>query len=280
MNPENTNGGKKQSLTERLRSMNRNTLGIIISAAVIILVLVIWLLVRGGGASNENKNSTAKEGTPEAYAEIGDSNLSSIKTDTEEGEVWEVLNDEEYGIQIDALSDGYSGAFLEDGSDEKVKNVLGLKFTNTGSQDIQYAEYVFGIGKKTVSFKLSDLPVGQSCIVLEASRHEYKKKDALSLVSRVVALVDEIPFAREQLLVVDNSDDTITIMNLTEKDIPVARVFYKSFSSDDNIFVGGITYNAKAEKIPAGSGVTVAPAHFKSGESVVVGTGVYESDSE
>lgn len=277
MDSEN-NGKKKNAVTEKFRSLNRNTLGVIISAAVIILVLVIWLLARGGG-TGDNKNAEPKENTPEAYAQIGDSNLGTIKTDAEEGDAWEVLNDEEYNIQIDALSDGYSGPFVEDGSDEKVKDVLALQFTNKGEQDIQYAEYVFSIGKKAVSFKLSDLPAGQSCVVLETTQHKYKEKDKLEMVSRVVALVDEIPFARDQILTVDNSDDTITIMNLTDKEIPVARVFYKSFDNENNLFVGGITYNAKAEKIPAGGGITVAPSHFKSGESVVVGTGVYESDS-
>lgn len=332
MNPE-KNGKKKIDLIDRIRSMNRNTLGVIISVAVIILVLVIWLLSRGGASTGSNsqymgehspdeyvlaendtepnqegnsektskdgdssknsekstsvtsqsgdnsKNKSKEKTKPEDYAQVGDNNLSAVETDAKEGKVWEVLKDEDYGIKIDALDEGYSGPFVEDGSDEKVKKVLALKFTNTGTQDIQYAEYVFGIGKETVSFKLSDLPVGQSCVVLETTQHKYKKKDALSLVTRVVALVDEIPFARDQILVVDNSDNSITVMNLTEKEIPAARVFYKNYDAKQNLFVGGITYNAKVEKIPAGGSITVSPEHFKTGDSVVVGTGVYESDS-
>ena len=293
MNPDN-NRGKKNAVREKVQSLNRNTLGIIISAAVIVLVLVAWFFFHGGNsnsgknqhsqdgyvtAENTDKNQSEENNSSEEYAQAGDRNLETIKLDAENGKVWKELKDETYGIQINVLSDGYTGPFVEDGADEKVGNVLALKFTNNGTKAVQYAEYVFDIGKETVSFKVSDLPAGQSCVVLESSQHKYKEKDILSLVTRIVALVDEIPFARDQILVVDNSNDTITVMNLTDKEIPLARVFYKNFDAEQGIFVGGITYNAKVDKIPAGKGVTVSPTHFKSGDSVVVGTGVYESGS-
>ena len=257
--------------------MNRNTIGIILCAAVVVLVLVVFLLIRG--SDGDNKKESVIPQKAEDYAQIGDSNLAKVKTDSKDSDKpWQEMKDEEYSLDISVIDGGWTGDYMEDGSDEKVKKVLALKFTNNSSQDIQYAEYVYGINSDPVSFKLSDLPAGQSCIVLEAGRHEFKKKEALSLVSRVVAQVDEIPFAREDILVVDNSDNSISVMNLTDKEIPVARVFYKTFDSEENLFVGGITYTAKVEKIPAGGGITVTPSHFVSGDSVVVGTGIYESE--
>ena len=84
--------------------------------------------------------------------------MSSIVVNQDsEKDAWTILMDKEYSIQIEALGSGYSGAFVEDGSNEKVSDVLALRFTNNGKQVIQYAEYVFGIDNETVSFKLTDL---------------------------------------------------------------------------------------------------------------------------
>ena len=259
-------------------SMNKNTLGILICAGILVLTLLIYLIASGGSGKKEKASESQEAASADIYSEIGDGDTSGVKTDSKkENKPWKNLTDDQYGVGIQLLSQGYSGEFIEDGTDEEVKNVLSLKFTNNASQDIQYAEYVFDYGDDIVSFKLSDLPKGQSCVVLEAGRHEYEKKDILELKSRVVAQVDEIPFAREQILVVDNSDNSLTIMNLTENEIPVVRVFYKNYDSEDNVFFGGITYTAMAENIPAGSSVTIQPEHFLSGDSVVVGTGIYSN---
>ena len=275
--------GETRDWKKRLASLNKNTLGIVICASIVVLVLAAFLLARNGGFSHAAKSAESDKETPipaEAYSQIGDNNMNNVSTDSDDGEkAWKEMDDEEYSMHIQVVPDGWTGRYMEDGSDEKVKNVLALQFENTGDQAVQFAEYVFGIDGEAVSFKLSDLPAGQSCVVLESSRYEYHKRDELKLISRVVAQVDEIPFARDQVLVVDNSDNSITIMNLTDKEIPVVRAFYKTFDSESKMFIGGITYTAKAENIPAGKGVTLEPAHYVSGESVIVGSGVYEAGS-
>ena len=216
------------------------------------------------------------------YENVGDSNKTNVVTDvTETGaepaKPWTTMTDADYGVRISTLAAGYDGYYIEDGSDEEVKNVLAMQFFNESNQDIQYAEYVFRSGDTAVSFKISNLPAGQSCVVLEANRHQYNKNEVLELISRVVAKVDALPFASDQVLLVDNSDNTVTIMNLTDKELPVVRLFYKYFYEDQNTFLGGITYSASAEKIPAGGSVTVSPSHFESGVSIFMGSGVYDN---
>ncbi len=217
--------------------------------------------------------------------QTGNSNLSGVKTDTgsgtagtgEEtvGQPWTSLNDEDYNIEIRTLAAGYDGAFLEDGSDDEVKNVLALLFKNNSGKDIQYAEYAFSVDGKPISFKVSDLPAGQQCVVLEASRHQRSTSEVLELISRVVAPVDMLP-GSDKVLPVINDDNTITIMNLTQENLPVVRVFYKYFYEDENTFVGGITYTASAKDVPAGGSVTIAPSHFEANASLIMGTGVYD----
>ena len=217
--------------------------------------------------------------------QTGNSNLSGVQTDTGSGtagtgeetvkQPWTTLNDADYGIEIRTLAAGYDGAFLEDGSDDEVKNVLALLFKNNSGKDIQYAEYAFSVDGKPISFKVSDLPRGQQCVVLEASRHQRSTSEVLELISRVVAPVDMLP-GSDKVIPVINDDNTITLMNTTQEDLPVVRVFYKYFYEDENAFVGGITYTATATKVPAGGSVTIAPSHFEANASVIMGTGVYE----
>ena len=217
--------------------------------------------------------------------QTGNSNLSGVTTDTGSGtagtgeetvkQPWTNLKDEDYGIEIRTLAAGYDGAFLEDGTDDEVKNVLALLFKNTSDKDIQYAEYAFAVDGKPISFKVSDLPAGQQCVVLEASRHQRDTKEVLELISRVIAPVDLLP-GSDKVLPVINDDNTITIMNLTQENLPVVRVFYKYFYEEENTFVGGITYTAAAKNVPAGGSVTISPAHFETNASLIMGTGVYD----
>ena len=157
--------------------------------------------------------------------QTGNSNLSGVTTDTGSGtagtgeetvkQPWTSLKDEDYGIEIRTLAAGYDGAFLEDGTDDEVKNVLALLFKNTSDKDIQYAEYAFAVDGKPISFKVSDLPAGQQCVVLEASRHQRNTSEVLELISRVVAPVDMLP-GTDKVLPVINDDNTITLMNTTQ----------------------------------------------------------------
>ena len=218
------------------------------------------------------------------YESIGDSNKSGISTDVssageEPAAPWTNLNDTDYGVRFSTLAAGYDGYYIEDGSDEEVKNVLAMQFFNDSDQAIQYAEYVFRTGDTAVSFKVSNLPAHQSCVVLEANRHKYNSGEVLDLISRVVAKVDTLPFASDKVLLVDNSDGSVTVMNLTGETLPVVRFFYKYFYEDQNTFLGGITYTASAEDIPAYGNVTVTPGHFEPGVSMFMGSGVYEKDA-
>ena len=280
-------------------------------AVVVVLAIALGLFFASKGGEKQPEGSGSMEGTViinddgekvlvdedgkelevldenpiDTIRQTGNSNLSGVTTDTGSGtagtgeetvkQPWTSLKDEDYGIEIRTLAAGYDGAFLEDGSDDEVKNVLALLFVNTSDKDIQYAEYAFAVDGRPISFKVSDLPAGQSCVVLEASRHQRDTSEVLELISRVVAPVDMLP-GSDKVLPVINDDNTITIMNLTQENLPVVRVFYKYFYEEENTFVGGITYTASAKDIPAGGSVTIAPSHFEANASVIMGTGVYD----
>ena len=237
-----------------------------------------------------NEIEVLDENPIDTIRQTGNSNLSGVNTNTGSGtagtgeetvkQPWTNLKDEDYGIEIRTLAAGYDGAFLEDGSDDEVKNVLALQFVNNSDKDVQYAEYAFAVDGKPISFKVSDLPAGQSCVVLEASRHQRNTSEVLELISRVVAPVDagklHDDVSDKVLLAREAGSNQITLMNLTQDELPVVRVFYKYFYEDENTFVGGITYTATAKNIPAGGSVTISPDHYEDAASVITGASVYD----
>ena len=225
-----------------------------------------------------NKTDVIQPATADSYQGVGDSDMSSITTDNEEKESpWIQMKDNDYDITLEILEDGYSGHFVEDGTNDNVKKVLAIKMTNDGSDSIQYAEYVYGINNEAVSFKVTDLPPGESCIVQEMNRRKYKKDDVLELSTRVVVRKDALPSVQDRVLIVDNSDDTLTLMNLTDKELQNVRVFYKNYDESLGCYLGGVTYSGTVESIVAGESITVAPEHFVSGSSVVMGSEILKS---
>ena len=159
---------------------------------------------------------TKPDGTvvPPTPVSPGNSDVSNVNTDTGTAAPetpWSTLTDGDYQIAIRRLNP-YSGPFVEDGTDEMVTNVLALQFRNDSQQAVQYAEYVFDINGEEVAFKLSNLDVGQRCVVLAANRHAYNANEVLKLKSRLVAAVDVLPSADNQILPVV-VDDTITVLS-------------------------------------------------------------------
>ena len=106
------------------------------------------------------------------------------------------------------------------------------------------------------------------------NRRKHKKDDVLELSTRVVVRKDALPSAQKQVLIVDNSDDTLTLMNLMDQEIQKIRVFYKNYDESLGCYLGGVTYSGTVESIGAGESVTVAPEHFVSGNSVIMGSDV------
>lgn len=268
-----------RSIMQWFRSMNREVIIVFLCILVAVIAIVIGLSMRKNDDNKEsNKADVIQPATADSYQGIGNSDMSSISTDNKEkGKPWIQMKDSEYNISLEVLENGYSGQFVEDGTNDNVKKVLAIKMTNDGSDSIQYAEYVYGINNEAVSFKVTDLPPGESCVVQEMNRRKNKKDDVLELSTRVVVRKDALPSAQDRVLVVDNSDDTLTLMNLTDKELQNVRVFYKNYDESLGCYLGGVTYSGTVESIVAGDSITVAPEHFVSGSSVIMGSEILES---
>ena len=148
------------------------------------------------------------------------------------------------GLAITEVS-AYSGAYVEDGSDEQVSDVLMIQVYNYGTAPIQYAEISLAAGDKTASFTLTTLPVGETMMVLESSRMTFDKKaEYTEGEARNVAEFKTPMSLCTDKIQIQSLDGALNIINVSGQDIAGdVFIYYKNVS--DGKLVGGITYRVR-----------------------------------
>lgn len=157
----------------------------------------------------------------------------------------------------------YSGAYVEDGSDESVSGVLSIIVRNDGDRDIQYAEVYISVDNVFSCFKVTTLPAGASATVLENDRMEYKE-GAVFEYAKVsnVAYFTSPASLHSDVFTITGRDGYINISNNSDTDINSdVVVYYKAVK--DGMYFGGITYSVRASGgVGAKSSVLLAAPHF------------------
>lgn len=218
---------------------------------------------RGSGNSGSSNSGSTKNSTTAAEKK------SSTTASTIPGEVGNT------GIVVKKLN-GYSGVYVEDGTNKKVSNVSTILVKNKTGKAIQYAKLIFKVsGGKEAVFSLSNIPKDAEVMVFEQSKLKYKKKSKYTLKNQTVALLDEMPMMKDDIGISRKKDDSITVTNKTKKDIKSLRLFYK-YKYKDGTYVGGITFTARLENVKAGESRNVRPNHFDYDGSEILMVGQYD----
>lgn len=171
--------------------------------------------------------------------------------------------------------DSYNGIFLEDGSDRSVSGVCTLVLTNSGTTDVEYADISIVQGSRTLLFKATVLRAGCTVVVQEASATLYAE-GAYTSCTADVAEVTNLEMSADKVQILENTDGSLTVTNLTNQTIGGIRIFYKFCLTKGSVYVGGITYTAKVENLAPGGTQTVIPSHFAYGSSEVVMVRLYD----
>jgi hypothetical protein len=161
----------------------------------------------------------------------------------------------------------YAGIFMEDGTDEIVSDVMMLVVRNDGTDDLQLARINLAFADYTAQFEVTNLPAGESVVLLERNRHPYEgdnflKAEALNIVhfSTPMTLMEE----RFEIV---GGNGYITVKNISDQDISGdIFLYYKNSASD--LLYGGITYRARVSGgIKAGETMRVTTGHYHDGSS-------------
>ena len=165
----------------------------------------------------------------------------------------------------------FTGAYVEDGTDEEVTDVLALIVENAGQSWVEYAELTMDCGGETARFTLSSLPGGSSALLMEKNRMTYvpgtayRLSEKMKLAEQASAVMD---FSDDFVLYPD--DGVINVQNISGRDhTEDVSVYYKNYRY--GLYFGGICYRARFENgIKDGELVQSVQPHYSNADSVIL----------
>ena len=246
---------------------------IFIFACVAVCIAVLLIVFRPGADKDvqnpvqEPVQNPVQEPVPEKETQP-----SEPETPEPENDIAEEKNilDLGSGVQITGMI-SYTGAFMEDRTDEVVDDVLAILVTNSGEEYIQTMNITMTAGETEAQFSLSTLFPGETVVVLEQNRMAYSTAPEFEQVqTNSVALFDAHPGKCEDQLEIQCLDGILNITNISGQDITEdILVYYKNFVGD--MFYGGITYRLRVEGgLKAGEIKQGTAAHFNPDNSTIV----------
>lgn len=217
-----------------------------------------------GSSSNGGTNSnggSSKDGSITNFNNTGKKVSSNFKVD-------------DAAITIQRIN-GYSGIFIEDGSDKEVKNVAAIEVKNTSNKPLEFAQIQLYNGSKKLVFDVSTLPANSSAVVMEKNKASFNSSKGVTYGGTTAGYVNSLEKA-SSIKCKKVKNNGIEVTNTSSKNIPCVRVFYK-YKSSEGYYVGGITYTAKVEDLKAGASQTIYPSHFASDGGEIMMVKAYNS---
>lgn len=157
---------------------------------------------------------------------------------------------------------GYSGNFLEDGSDDRVSNVAAILVTNNGERMLQVADITFQVSEtEQAVFRITDLPAGATVLALELNRRPYSDGDDYTYGQTASGYVDAPSLEEERFDLDTTQAGKLTLKNRTDEAYGKVYVYYK-YVQVGGIYLGGITYRVPFENLPAGGEAESPAGHF------------------
>ena len=218
----------------------------------------------GGSNSNGGTNSnggSSKDGSITNFNNTGKKVSSNFKVD-------------DAAITIQRIN-GYSGIFIEDGSDKEVKNVAAIEVKNTSNKPLEFAQIQLYNGSKKLVFDVSTLPANSSAVVMEKNKASFNSSKGVTYGGTTAGYVNSLE-KTSSIKCKKVKNNGIEVTNTSSKNIPCVRVFYK-YKSSEGYYVGGITYTAKVEDLKAGASQTIYPSHFASDGGEIMMVKAYNS---
>lgn len=233
--------------------------------AVVLFIGIIWLFLQSGHQ---------EQGMKESLNTSGDFLQDSCE------EIQEVSFALEDDLEIVSMG-SYSGAYMEDGSDEEVSGVMMIVVANTGDRVLQYAEITLSGEAGDALFKFSTLKPGERMLVLEADRKEYSEEESSSYTEASLenaVFFSEEPQMYEEQLMIQPLNGGFNITNISENDIQGDITVYFKDGNEEMLY-GGITFRGRIEGgLKAGEVKQVMSEHFSVSDTRVMFLTIVEQE--
>ena len=239
---------------------------IAVLALVLVFVILLWVgLANTSGGEDPTVPATAPtQQTPQAVAPTVDPMEQIVFEEVEELHI-----NLGYGLEITDVGK-YAGIYMEDGTDDFVTDVLMIVVTNTGEENIQYAEITMTTAAGDAFFTLSTLPAGESVVLLEKNRMVWSDEDyEFATMENTVLFTEELSL-QEDKLQIQILDGAINVTNISGEAITGDIViYYKNAAAD--LYYGGVTYRVRIEGGMAADEIKqIMASHFSTSGSKIM----------
>ena len=170
----------------------------------------------------------------------------------------------------------YDGVFIEDGSDRQVSGISAIVVENAGNEYIEYAKISMECNEKPLVYELRTLGPKEVIIVQECTAASYEKGE-YSHCTAEIATMDSMEMSTSYVTIEETDEGSIRIENISKKDIPCVRIFYKFHKSETGVLLGGITYSAKIVELKKGEARKIVPSHYEKGASRIMMVRTYDT---
>lgn len=228
---------------------------------------------KGDKENSKTTEETASDNNAAQEQENAESSNKPEENTAPDNESPLILSDSNLVIQSVG---GYTGNYLEDGSDDPVSEVAAIIITNNSNQMLQVGDISFAVKKnETAMFRVTNLLPGASALVLESSRRTYSSKDDYSYGNAATAYLEETSL-HEEILDITGEDGKLTLLNKTNTSFKKIYVYYK-YARVGGVYMGGITYRVPFENVKGKDSVDSLANHFNKASSRIIDVQIIES---
>ncbi len=174
----------------------------------------------------------------------------------------------EEGLVIEQISP-YNGYYIEDASDKEVSGVAAIVVTNNGG-DLEFAGIGISQGERSLAFSASQIPAGATVIIQEQTGASYSSSEPYYSATATTRRAEHFEMSEELVTVEDTGNNTLSVTNISGLVLSEVKVFFKNYLSEEDIYVGGITYSVTLKDVEPDTVTEVSAGHYDSQYSRVV----------
>ena len=163
----------------------------------------------------------------------------------------------------------YEGPFLEDGSDREVADVAALMVRNVGNSEIERCSIELYFDEVCYTFYGERIPPNATVLLLECEGMLYRT-DSITSCNGWQVIASNKQDLSDFLKIEERAMGTIVVTNTTNIILNDICIYYKTWLSPPDIYVGGIAYSVEITKLMPGQSEYLYPYHFAYGYSKVV----------
>lgn len=247
----------------------------LISVGVVVLLLIIAMAVYS--FQRQENSNPADDSNPSDNTSQTDpsSRPDNPEPDDYAKEVALRQPDKKTYLSCDSVA-VYSGAFLENGSDEPVENVASMLITNHSGRFLEYAKLTYEIDGRTAFFVVTGLHDGQSAWVLESTGMSVNAESRYVYVDAVTSYLEHVVRSAEELEIT-YVRNMLKVTNIADRTLENVTVYYKVVDEDSHYF-GGITYVVNFGSLAPGDSVEKIAGHYQENRTVIVRVGWQETN--